>query len=94
MASDKENGDTEQSVEEFIARFGENQADIRNAITFLIHRRELLRDCEIEVLEHHCDKLIEQIASTKRKMLLEELNCFKEVLQLHKRLVENDQSGD
>ncbi len=48
-------------------------------------------DCEIEVLEHHCDALIDQIAKTKRKILLEELNCFKEVLQLHRRLLDNDQ---
>lgn len=84
--------DKEQTTEEFLARFGENTADLKNAIAFLIHRRELLRDCEIEVLEHHCNKLIEQLADTKHKILLEELDCFKEVLKLHKRLSQNDQS--
>ena len=66
--------------------------DLKNAIAFLIHRRELLRDCEIEVLEHHCNKLIDQIADTKHKILLEELECFREVLRLHKRLLTNDKS--
>ncbi|MCP5073669.1 MAG: hypothetical protein GY947_10300 [Rhodobacteraceae bacterium] len=34
--------DSDTSTEEFLARFGENQADLKNAISFLIHRRELL----------------------------------------------------
>lgn len=84
----------EQSNEEFLAQFSENQADLKNAIAFLIHRRELLRDCEIEVLQHHCDKLIEQLADTKHRILLEELSCFKEVLTLHQRLLENDEPGN
>ena len=84
--------DTEETFDAYLARHVSNQADLKNAIAFLIHRRELLRDCEIELLEHHCDRLIEQIADTKQKILLEELECFKEVIALHKRLLKNDQS--
>ncbi len=84
----------EETTDEYLARFGENQADLKNAIAFLIHRRELLRDCEIEVLQHHCDKLIDQIADTKQKILLEELICFREVLALHKRLLDKHHSDD
>ena len=82
--------DTEETPDEFLVRNMSSQADLRNAVAALIRRRELLRDCEIELLEHHCDKLIEQIADTKQKILLEELDCFKEVIRLHKRLIEND----
>ena len=84
--------DTEETTDEYLARNVSSQADLRSAIAFLIRRRELLRDCEIEVLEHHCDKLIEQIADTKHKILLEELSCFREMIRLHKRLLENDES--
>ena len=97
MANDKSHAkdrEREETTEEFIARFGENQADLRNAIAFLIHRRELLRDCEIEILEQHCDKLIDQVAKTKQRILLEELDCFKEVLRLHRRLQNDEQSRD
>ncbi len=84
--------DTEETPGEYLARHVSNQVDLKNAITFLIHRRELLRDCEIEMLELHCAKLIEQIADTKHKIVLEELECFKEVITLHKRLLQNDKS--
>ena len=85
--------DKEQTTDEYLARYVHNEAELKNAIAFLIHRRELLRDCEIEVLEHHCQKLIDQIARTKHCIMLEELECFKEVIALHKRLVNHDKQG-
>ena len=86
--------DTEITTDEYLARNVGSQADLRHAIAFLIRRRELLRDCEVEVLEHHCDRLIEQVARIKHKIMLEELGCFREVLRLHKRLLENDEPRD
>ncbi len=81
-------------IEGFIARHHTSADDLRDAIAFLIHRRELLRDCELEVLEHECARLTQEIEDKQRKILLEELDCFKEVLRLHKRLLKNDQPRD
>ena len=81
-----------ESDEEFLARFSHDETELREAIAHLIRRRELLRDCEIEMLEDQCEKLMERITKAKQRILLEELECFKEVLRLHKRLLKHDQS--
>ncbi len=81
-----------ECTEEFLARFSHDEAELREAISHLIRHRELLRDCEIEMLEDQCEKLMERITKAKQRILLEELECFKEVLRLHKRLMEHDQS--
>ena len=87
--------DTNDTLEEFIARHSASDAELRDTIAFLIQRRELLRDCEIEQLEAESEALIEKLADTKRCILLAELECFREVLSLHKRLLsENDEPQD
>jgi len=81
--------------EEYLARFAANRDDLKEAILYLIHRREMLRDAEIEVLEARVEELIKKVSETKKEMLLEELDCFREVIALHKRLlIEDEQPGD
>lgn len=96
--SDKRKGvdpDTEETTEDFLSRRTANGEELREAIEFLIHRRELLRDAEIESLESQCELLVDILAEKKNRILLEELDCFREILSLHKRLAtEHDQSGD
>ena len=82
--------DTEDTDEEFLAKFSHDGAELREAISILIKRRELLRDCEIELLETQCKAMMDRIADAKQRILLEELECFKQVLKLHKRLVKRD----
>lgn len=79
----------DDSTHDFLNRIVTNSDELREAISFLIHRRELLRDCEIEQLQHACDELLEQLADRKQQMLLEELACFKEVMALYRRLPKN-----
>jgi hypothetical protein len=81
-----------ESIDDFIARSSTNQSDLQDAISFLIRRRELLRDCELERLEEQARELIAKLRGNKQEMLLEELECFKEVLSLHRRLLQHDQS--
>lgn len=80
----------EESASEFLKRAVSDGNDLRDAISFLIHRRELLRDCEIERLEHACDGLLRRLAELKQAALVEELSCFKDVLALHRKLAAND----
>ena len=85
----------EETTDEFLARQIGNGEELRDAISFLIHRRELLRDSEIEVLEAQSQLLGEKLAESRNRILIEELDCFREILRLHKRLVsENGQHGD
>ncbi len=75
---------------EFLARFAGSDSELRDAFSYLIERRELLRDCEIEQLEHSSDELMAQLADLKRKILVEELACFKDVMALYKTLRRNN----
>ena len=74
------------STAEFLARFQAGTDELREAISFLMRRRELLRDSEIEQLEQACGALMDQLADLKRKILLEELACFKDVMALYRTL--------
>lgn len=86
--------DTEETTEDFLTRQTANGEELREAIEFLIRRRELLRDAEIELLESQCELLVDILAEKRKCILLEELDCFREILSLHKRLADDDQSGD
>lgn len=87
--------DTEESTDEFLTRQIESGHALREAISFLIHRRELLRDAEIEWLEAQCRMLTDILTEKKNRILLEELECFREIISLQKRLAaENEEHGD
>ena len=88
MASKNHDPDIEETVDDYIKRHATSVEELRTAIEFLIRRRELLRDCEIELLEHESIHLEDALRSKRQQILLEELECFKEVLAIHKRLLE------
>jgi hypothetical protein len=46
------------------------------------------------MLEHECAQLAEELQDKRRNILLEELNCFNEIIGLHKHVLNNDQSPD
>ncbi len=55
----------------------------------------MMRDVELELLKSESDKLLEKLNDTKRKILAEEVDCFKNFLSLQRRLIqEDDQPGD
>ena len=83
-----------ESIEEFIEHGDATKAELQDAISFLIHRRELLRDCALEELEHESEQLIAKLSDTKRRVLLEELGCFRDILKLHRQLIEDDEPRD
>ena len=62
---------------------------LRGTITFLIQHRELLRDEEISRLERESQSLTARAKDLDRRKLKEELECFQDVLAMHKRLIEN-----
>ena len=83
-----------ESVEEFIARNSRTVEELHSVITFLMHRRELLRDCSLEELEHQRQLLREKLADIERKIAQEELECFHDILKLHRQLREHDEPRD
>ncbi len=79
-----------ETIDDFLARHSATELELRDTIAFLIHHREMIRDAELEVLQGETARLITKLTDTKRKILLEELNCFKDVLTLHKRNLRRD----
>ncbi len=84
----------QESLEDFIKRYSVTETELRETIAYLINHRQLLRDAELEVLQVEAESLVKRLKDTKLKMLVEEIECFKEILDLHKRLLEkNDNPG-
>ena len=55
----------------------------------------MMRDVELELLKSESDKFLEKLTDTKRKIPAEEIDCFKKIVSLQRRLIqEDDQPGD
>ncbi len=80
-----------QSAEEFLAKFNSSKAELRELIDHLIQHRQLLRDAEIECLEREAQRLVERLKENKVAILVEEIDCLKDILALQK---ERSRSND
>ncbi len=79
-----------ESVEDFIKRYSSTEKELRDTIAYLIRHREMMRNVEIKKLESEAQMLLEKLKETNLKKLVEEIECFKDILSLHKRLLENN----
>ena len=73
----------QDSLDEFL-KLAETEAEMRDLMEYFIQYRELLRDEALEQLEKESTKLIEKLRDTKTSSLLEELQCFKDILSVQK----------
>lgn len=78
------------SDENFLKKFCSTEREVTETIEYLIHHRELMRDVELEELENQAQKLIKKLKETKQKIILEEIECFKEILSLQKQLLQKN----
>ncbi len=81
------NNDSQNPLDEF---FDLEAGELHETITFLIAHREQLLDEELERLEEESRHLIDSLGDINRQKLLVEIRCFKEILALQKRLIEED----
>jgi hypothetical protein len=81
-----------QSIEAFLKNLSTTQAELRDIIASLIRHRETMRDSEIEKLDAEASALIRKLSENKTMVLLEELDCFRDILALQKKLLgQNDE---
>lgn len=78
------------SDENFLKKFSSTEREMTETIEYLIHHRELMREVELEELENQAQKLIKKLKETKQKIILEEIECFKEILSLQKQLLQKN----
>jgi hypothetical protein len=64
--------------------------DVRAVIGWMIERRELLRADEVRSLYDKIAEFLELVAKARREALVEELECFKDILSLHKTLMDKN----
>lgn len=77
-----------EAVEAFLAKFERNSEELRDGIEYLIRQRERLRDEAIAELEAASARLMKELAVLNQRKLLEELACFRDVLALQRRLLD------
>jgi len=86
ILDDVKTGDVSLS---FLEELGSTEQELREVIEFLIHHRQLVRDQVLEKLERDARELIERLERGKKVAVVEELSCFKEVLALHRQMIED-----
>ncbi len=74
---------------DFIRSHSRTLDEIRESIDFLVQHRLLIRDAELGRLESEAKELILKLQIVDKKKLVEELQCFKDILALQKSAIEN-----
>lgn len=84
-----------QTTEDFIRKHSATQKELEEIISYLIQHREMMRDVELERLEAESKTLLDKLKKIEAEKMTEEIKCFKNVLALQKRLLEeNDKPRD
>lgn len=79
-----------QTAEDFLRQHGRTEEELRETISYLIQHREMMRDIELQKLEEESKKVIERLRDISKEKLIEEIRCFKEVLALQRRVIEEN----
>lgn len=77
-----------EGIEAFLVRFSATSGELRQAIEYLIRERERLRDEELALLEREAGRLAQALQGVDQAKLLKELECFRDVVALHRRMLE------
>jgi len=79
-----------ETVNDIINRYSASDQEKRHTISSLIDQRYQRRDCELELLSQKSKKLLKQLKGIEIQRMLEEIQCFKDVIALQKRLGETN----
>lgn len=84
-----------ESLHDFIDKHSRTRSELEETIDYLIRHREMLKDVELQRLEQESQNLMDKMNELDRAKLIEELRCFKEILAMQHRLIEeNDEPRD
>lgn len=91
LMDDEYNGvhNGEEGLEEFL--FDLTAEEVREVLEFLIAQRQHLKEEELCRLEEEAGRLATSLGDVQRRKLRAELECFREVLRLQRRLLEHEQ---
>ena len=80
-----------ETVDDIIKRYSSTESERHHTISSLIDTRYKQRDFELESLEVKSKKILKQLQGIHIQRMLEELQCFKDVIALQKRLKTSNQ---
>jgi hypothetical protein len=86
-------GDCEDRALDVFLGLAKSEAELREMIAFLIEHRSLLKEDALLELEGETHRLLGQLGEVTRSELLAELQCFKDTLALHRRLLDEGREG-
>ncbi len=75
-----------ETVDDIINRYSTSDQEKRHTISSLIDTHQQQRDVELELLSKKTKKLLKQLQGIEIQRMLEELQCFKDIIALQKRL--------
>ena len=85
----------ENGLADFLHHLTSSESELREIISFVIQNREHQRDQELARLQADTDDLLNRLRDNQSERLLECIACFKDIVGLHRQLVEqNDEQGD
>jgi len=92
MDGDDENFDPyihkqDEAFDDFL-KYCRSEIELRQTISYLIEHRELMRDMELARLEKDSAKILAECQQMTQDKLIEEIQCFKDVLALQKKLLQ------
>ena len=81
-----------ETADEIIRRSSGTEKELRAVIDYLVLHRQALSEAELERLESESGKLVKKLQTVELEKIIEEINCFKEILSFQRRLIKkNDQ---
>ena len=83
-----------ETVDDVIERYSRTHDELRDTIAYLIRHRETLRDLELGRLRSEADRLIDKLRSIDQEKLVEELKCFRDILALQRRLIQETNGSE
>jgi hypothetical protein len=78
-----------RAAEEFLREQAATGQELRDLISSLIAHRQALGAAELDRLEAESRDLLARLQRVETEKVVEELRCFKDVLTLHRQLVED-----
>ncbi len=83
----------QETVDDIISRYSSSESERHHTISSLIETRYKQRDAELESLEEKSKRLLKRLQAIHIQRMLEELQCFKEVIVLQKRFTHNNEQS-
>jgi len=79
-----------ETADEIIKRCSGTEKELRAVIEYLVLHRQALSESELERLGVESEKLVKKLQTVELEKIIEEVNCFKDILSFQKKLIKKN----